>query len=151
MKQPNEYTADQVLAQLIAIKEQLVVIESEAPEMRSRHLRRMKEDAESKGQEKWVAGIKLVIKREESAGRHRNVGLTTKKRKGGGKVFKVERADADSNIITYCTKEDVEAVAGQTIDERYCLAYSAPIMHHPQLVAEQILNGTYVFPPDTEP
>jgi hypothetical protein len=90
VKQPNEYTANQVRARLIAIKEQLVVIESEAPEMRSRHFRRMKEDAESKGQEKRVARIKAVIKREESAGCHRNVGLTTKKRKGGGKVFKVQ-------------------------------------------------------------
>jgi hypothetical protein len=58
------------------------------------------------------------------------VKLTTKKRKGGGKVFKVECADPDGNIITYCTKEDVKAVAGQTIDERYPLAYSAPIKHH---------------------
>jgi endo-alpha-1,4-polygalactosaminidase (GH114 family) len=104
VKQPNEYTADQVRAQLIAIEEQLVVIESEAPEMQSRHLRRMKEDAESKGQERRVAGIKAVIEREESASRHRNVDLTTKKRKGGGKVFKVECADAEGNFITYCTK-----------------------------------------------
>ena len=39
IKQPQEYTADQVQAQLIAIEEQLEVMESMAPEMRSCHLR----------------------------------------------------------------------------------------------------------------
>jgi hypothetical protein len=75
---------------------------------------------------------------------------TTSKKKGG-------RA-----ILLFATKEDMKRVAGQTIDQRYKLAYSVPIMSNNKLLQDvdftgngeavsAILSGTYKFPPETDP
>jgi hypothetical protein len=87
---------------------------------------------------------------------------TTGKKKGGGAVLAVERKAADGSIELLATKEDIERVAGQTIEQRYKLAYSAPIMSNNKLLTDvgfagdgeavlAILAGTYKFSPETDP
>ena len=103
-----------------------------------------------------------MLHKEHQRGRFKNMKATTGKKKGGGAVFAVEREAADGSIELFATKEDIERVAGQTIGERYKLAYSAPIMSNSKLLADvgftgdgeavsAILDGTYEFPPDTDP
>jgi hypothetical protein len=93
--------------------------------------------------------------------RFEEVNRTTRVKKGGGKVFSVERRELDGSTTVFNTKEAIEQVAGQTIGERYRLAYSAPIMSNPALLRdvgfagdgpaiESILRGTYKFPPQTD-
>ena len=73
----------------------------------------------------------------------------------------MEEHKDDGIILTHCTKEDIERVAGQTIGERYGLAYSAPIMDNEVLLSDvgiagngptmlQVLQGTYDFLPGTD-
>jgi hypothetical protein len=74
----------------------------------------------------------------------------------------LERKAADGSIQLFATKEDIEWVAGETIEQRYKLAYSAPIMSNNKLLQDvgftgngeavsAILSGTYEFPPETDP
>jgi hypothetical protein len=42
---------------------------------------------------------------------------TTSKKKGGGAVYAVERKAADGSVELFATKEDIEIVAGQTIEQ----------------------------------
>jgi hypothetical protein len=102
-----------------------------------------------------------IIRREQMDGRFKDVNKTNWVRKGGGCVFKVEKRELDGTTTVHDTQEAIEAVAGQTICDRYRLAYSAPIMRNPQLLHDvwftgdgpainQILRGSYEFPPDTD-
>jgi hypothetical protein len=56
-------------------------------------------------------------------------------------VFAVERKAADGSIELFATKEDIERVAGQTIEKRYKLAYSAPIMSNNKLLTDVGFTG----------
>eukprot|EP00956_Cyclotella_meneghiniana_P019077 scaffold32390_cov56-Cyclotella_meneghiniana.AAC.2 len=127
--------------QIIAIDEHILWLKDEAPELRVSHLISRREEAKSKGQLRKANDIDNIINREALRGRYSDVKRTTFERKGG---------------------EAIEAVAGQTIGERYRLAYSAPIMANPQLLqdvgfagdgdaSESILHGgTYEFPLGTD-
>ena len=161
VKQPSEYTIDQVKAQILAIDEQIKSLREIAPELRTQHMRKKKKAALDSGQKRKAKEIEEIIRREEVAVRFKNIKLTTNKKKGGGRVYKVDEHTDDGIVLTHCTKEDIERVAGQTIGERYRLAYSAPIMANAQLLSDvgitgdgpamlQILGGTYTFPPGTD-
>lgn len=125
------------------------------------HLVACRDNAKSKGQHRRADDITNIISREALKDRYSEVRRSTFERKGGGKVFKVERRELDGTTTVFDSKETIEAVAGQTIGERYRLAYSAPIMANPELLRdvgfagdgeaiESILRGTYVFPPATD-
>jgi hypothetical protein len=163
IKQPSEYNLLKVEAQIVAIKEQIAEIEKIAPELRNQHLLKIKADAEAKGMTRKAKGIATMLHKEHERGRYySNMKAMTGKKKGGGAVFAVERKAADGSIDFFATKDDIEQVAGQTISERYKLAYSAPIMSHNKLLADigltgdgeavsALLAGTYEFPPGTDP
>eukprot|EP00956_Cyclotella_meneghiniana_P043719 scaffold284545_cov162-Cyclotella_meneghiniana.AAC.1 len=61
--------------------------------------------------------------------------MTTSKGRGR-KVFSVETENADGSRTSITSKEEIERVAGQTIGERYRLAYSAPIMSNNKLLQD---------------
>ena len=162
IKQPSEYTLLEIEAQIVAIKEQRDKIAQIAPELRNQHLLKIKANAEAKGLTRKAKGIANMLHKEHQRSRFSNMKATTSKKKGGGAVFSVERKAADGSIDLFATKEDIEQVAGQTISERYKLAYSAPIMSHNKLLSDigftgdgeavkAILAGTYEFPPGTDP
>ena len=161
VKQPSEYTINQVKAQIVAIDEQIKLLREIAPELRLQHMRKRKKAALDSGQKRKAKEIEEIIRREDVTTRFRNIKLTTSKKKGGGRVYKVDEHTDGGIVLTHCTKEDIERVAGQTIGERYRLAYSAPIMANAQLLSDvgiagdgpamlQILEGNYTFPPDTD-
>lgn len=161
VRQPRDYTVEQVKVQIIAIDEQIEALRDCAPDLRYKHLKKMKVEAEKKGNTRRATEIEQIIQREHLSYRYRNIKCSTTPKKGGGKVFKIEKRAQDDVVTSYCTKEDIEAVAGQTIGERYRLAYSAPIMCNPDLLRDigiagdgpamqSILEGTYTFPPDTD-
>jgi hypothetical protein len=85
--------------------------------------------------------IEDMIRREDLAGRFSNIKLTTNKKKGGGKVYRIDEHKDDGSILTHYTKEDIELVAGQKIGERYRLAYSAPIMANDEMLADVGITG----------
>ena len=162
IKQPSEYTVPEIDAQILAIKEQLDLLSQIAPELRTQHLQKQKAAAEQAGLTRKVKRIATILHKEHQRGRFKTMKATTSKKKGGGAVFAVERKNADGSIELLATKEDIKHVAGQTIGERYKLAYSAPIMSDNKLLADvgftgdgeavsAILAGTYEFPPDTDP
>lgn len=161
VKDPRDYSLLEVEAQIVATKEHITSLEDAAPELRTQHLKRRLNKAKDKGLEGRAKAIADIISREATRERYRNLKATTKPRKGSGKVYAVESLDEDGNLHTHTTKEAVERVAGATIEERYKLAYSAPIMQNKQLLADvgalgdgkaiqQILSGTYDFPKDTD-
>jgi hypothetical protein len=161
VKLPKYYTVDEVRANIIAIGEQINRLHGQAPELRLQHLRSCLADAEEKGQTRRANDIVQIISREAVQGSYEEINKTTRDRKGGGKVFKVERRELDGTTSVFNTKEAIEQVAGQTIGERYRLAYSAPMMVNPTLLRdvgfagdgdaiESILRGTYDFPSGTD-
>ena len=161
VKQPRDYTLDEVDATVIAIQDQIKQLETEAPELRCRHVRQKIEEAIEQGNNKKARELSHMLEREESRGNLREVKLTANKGKGR-KVFSVETENPDGSRSTVTSKEDIEKVAGQTIGERYRLAYSAPIMTNNKLLedvgfsgdgpaVESILRGDYVFPEGTDP
>ena len=128
VKQPKDYSVDEIIAQIEVTKEQITKLKEMAPELRRQHLHKRHSDALWSGSDKKAAEIAQIISRESLKARFKEVNRTTRRRKGGGKVFRVEREEADGSITSFSTKEAVEAVVGQSIGERYRLAYSAPIM-----------------------
>lgn len=152
----------EVEAQIVATKDHIDTLESAAPELRAQHLRKRLNIAKDKGLEGRAKAIAEIISREEVRLRFKNLKATTKPRKGGGKVFSVdEKVEEDGTICTYSTKEAVEKVVDESIEERYKLAYSAPIIQNERLLEDvgvlgngeavkQILHGTYEFPPGTD-
>jgi hypothetical protein len=162
IKQPSEYRLLKIDAQIVAIKEQRDLIAQIAPELQNQHLRKIQAAAEQAGMTCKAKGIATMLHKEHQRGRFSNMKATTSKKKGGGAVFAVEQKAEVGSIKLFATKEDIEQVAGQTIGERYKLAYSAPIMSHNKLLSDigftgdgeavlAILAGTYEFPPDTDP
>jgi hypothetical protein len=162
IKQPRDYTIKEVKAQIVTIKERIDGLAQIAPELRDQFLRDKKNNAEIAGLHRKARGIANILRNEHNRGRFRTMKSTTSKKKGGGAVYAVERKSADGSVELFATKEDIEAVAGQTIEQRYKLAYSAPIMSNNKLLSdigftgdgdavEAILTGTYEFPPNTDP
>jgi hypothetical protein len=156
IKQPSEYTIAEVKAQILTIQERIDGLAQIA------FLRKQMTTAETSGLHRKAKGIANILRNEHNRSKYCTMKATTNKKKGGGAVYAVERKAADGSIDLFATKEDIEAVAGQTIEQRYKLAYSAPIMSHNKLLSdigftgdgvavEAILNGTYEFPPDTDP
>ena len=161
VKQPQEYTIDEVSAQILVTSEQITALRAIAPELRRQHLHKRHKEAKRDGLNKKATEIAQIISREELKTRYKEVNRTTKRKKGGGKVFRVEREEEDGSIASFSTKAAVEAVVGQSIGERYRLAYSAPIMSNAKLLqdvgftgdgpaVQEILEGTYNFPPETD-
>ena len=161
IQQPSEYTLSEIDAHIVTIKEQLDLLAQIAPELRTQHLQKKKAAAEQAGMTRKAKRIATMLHKEHQRGRFSNMKATTSKKKGGGAVFAVERKAEDGSIELFATKEDIEQVAGQTIGERYKLAYSAPIMSHNKLLSDigftgdgeavtTILAGTYKFPPGTD-
>eukprot|EP00956_Cyclotella_meneghiniana_P013313 scaffold19184_cov46-Cyclotella_meneghiniana.AAC.3 len=70
-----------------------------------------------------------MLDREALQGGYQEIKKTTNKGKGR-KVFSVETEGSDGTRSIISSKVDIERVAGQTIGERYRLAYSAPIMSY---------------------
>ena len=64
IRQPREYSIDQVKAQIKAIEEKIEGLRLEAPERRLQHLRARESDAKDKGHTKREADIKQIIQRE---------------------------------------------------------------------------------------
>eukprot|EP00956_Cyclotella_meneghiniana_P011386 scaffold15968_cov46-Cyclotella_meneghiniana.AAC.14 len=102
-----------------------------------------------------------MLEQEALHGGYQEIKKTTSKGKGR-KVISIELEGPDGTRSTISSKLDIERVAGQTIGERYRLAYSAPIMSHNKLLCdvgfsgdgpavESILRGTYCYPDDTDP
>jgi hypothetical protein len=132
------------------------------PQLRTQHLQRKKAAAEQAGltwKARWIA---TILHKEHNQGRLSKKKATSSKKKGGGAVFAVEWKAANGSIELFATKEDIKRVAGQTIEQRYKLAYSAPIMSNNKLLTDvgftgdgeavlAILAGTYEFPPKTDP
>ena len=161
VKQPCEYSLAEVEAQIKAIEKEIDRLKFEAPEMRLQHLYRCREEAEAKGLAPKVKAITEIINQEAMRGRYSEMKKTTNKKRSGGKVFSVETENDDGTRTQHTTQEAISKVAGQTIGERYRLAFSAPIMSNPELIrsvgltgngpdVDAILNGTFEFPPGTD-
>ena len=161
VRQPRDYTLLEVTAQIKATTAHIAALEDAAPDLRRKHLKSRKLKAEEEGRVKAAKEIATIISNEDLRDRYANMKLTTRPRKGGGKVFCVERVEPDGTVKSYNTKPAIEAVAAETIEARYKLAYSAPIMSNPKLLEDvgftgdgdavmSILQGTYEFPPGTD-
>lgn len=161
IKQPNDYTLPEIDARIITIQDQIKQLEPSTPELRFKHVRNRIDDALEKGNKKKAQELTNMLEREELRGCYREIKKTTNKGRGK-KVFSVEQELPDGTRTTITSKDEIERVAGQTIGERYRLAYSAPIMSHNKLLADvgfsgdgsavdSILRGEYQFPQGTDP
>eukprot|EP00956_Cyclotella_meneghiniana_P021218 scaffold38273_cov70-Cyclotella_meneghiniana.AAC.6 len=161
IKQPSDYTLKKIEAQIVAAKEQIDLIVQIAPELRTQPLQKKQAAAKQAGLTRKAKRIATILHKEHQRGRYSNMKATTSKKKGGGAVFAVEQKAPDGSIELFATKEDIERVAGQTIVQRYKLAYSAQIMSNNKLLHDigftgdgeavsAILSGTYEFPPETD-
>jgi len=159
--QPKDYTLAEVDARILSIKEQIELIKPITPELRTSHISSKRDEALEAGNKKKAQELTYMLEREELRGCYREIKMTTSKGRGR-KVFSVETENADGSRTSITSKEEIERVAGQTIGERYRLAYSAPIMSNNKLLqdvgfsgdgpaVEAILRGEYTFPTGTDP
>ena len=159
--QPNDYTLEEVEARIIAIKDQLELLKPITPELRFSYISDKIDEATEDGNTKKAKELASMLEREALRGGYQEIKKTTNKGKGR-KVFSIEQEGPDGTRSTISSKLDIERVAGQTIGERYRLAYSAPIMSHNKLLndvgfsgdgpaVESILRGTYCYPDDMDP
>ena len=159
--QPNDYTLEEVEARIIAIKDQLELLKPITPELRFSYISDKIDEAIEDGNTKKAKELASMLEREALRGGYQEIKKTTNKGKGR-KVFSIEQEGPDGTRSTISSKLDIERVAGQTIGERYRLAYSAPIMSHNKLLndvgfsgdgpaVESILRGTYCYPDDMDP
>ena len=130
-----------------------------APQLRREHLTSRIREAEARGDSKGKQAIINIIRKESKRKRWRRVNRTTKEPRGGQVLsVRVQVGDATER---HDTEDGIFGAVSNHLAERFRLAFSAPCMSG-QLFddigfigdtecAQQILEGTYVFPPGTDP
>ncbi len=108
-----------------------------------------------------IEGILLVLplylKYEQERKKWHRINYTTQPPQGGNPL--AVRVQSGPIVTTYDTKTEVVGHTSDHLSERFWLAYSAPC-YHGQLFddvgfmgdtecSQQILEGTYEYPPDT--
>ena len=115
-------------------------------------------DAEAEGDDKKKNAIIIIIRKEAKQKQWRNVNRSTTKPQGGQVLsVKVKTGEITEK---YDTEDGIFGAVSIHLAERFQLAFSAPCMRGKLFddigfigdttCAQQVLDGTYVFPPDTD-
>ncbi len=142
--------------------ELLEEIRDDAPMLQDRMLRRRVTAANRRGDEEAVIEIKRIIKKEARKKRFRVLKMKMGRPRAAPLCeVKVPDEEFPEFAPHYTTRSDVELETGDCIRTRYQLGLRSPLASEPFLTeighlgdgpaVQQILHGTYIFPPNTPP
>ena len=136
-------------------------LRKKAPHLRQLHLKERLSKAKASGQEEAVKEIQRIMSREAKLKRWGRMKHTTKPKKGGT-VFSVRvKASANSTEQEYTTESGIFDCVSLHLSDRFPLAFTGPSCSGQLFddigyigdteALQQILEGTYIFPPGTDP
>jgi len=135
----------------------LLELSKTASELRRTHLKDCAKRAEAKGDKAKAESILQVLIREEKRKTWKRIKNSTS-RSSGRQVTSV-RVLTEAGESKYETEDEVYQHTSDHLEKRFRLATSAPcssgqlfddVGYLGAEAAQQILEGTYVFPPDTD-
>ena len=153
---------DDLNVEILVVQRKLKELEKKAPEMRRQHLKSIVKEAQRSGNTDRASRILQILHREAARKRWRTVNRTTRKPRGRQVTsVKVPSQEFDEGFEEFKTEKGVFDAVAVGLSERFRLAFTAQC-YSGQLFddigfvgdtecARQILEGTYVFPPDTDP
>ncbi len=158
MFDPRQVSHSDVLIQIEIAHHKLSQLAKDAPALWRQHLLDIRKAAEDRGDSNRSAIILEILTREQEQKKWRQINHTTWPPQGGNPLSIWVQSGPD--IKTYDTEQEVVAHTADHLLERFQLAYSVPC-YHGQLFddlgfmgdtvcAQQILEGTYDYPPDTD-
>ena len=134
-------------------------VKKEAPKHRYVMMDTNADTAEANGDHALANAIRQMKITEETRGTHRKIKLTTKPFGGAVSRLSIEDATEESGRRTTTDPVEIEEALKREYEEKYRLAYSSPLLHHPMreergdqgLTAqtEEVLLGEYVPPEES--
>ena len=130
----------------------------DAPTLRRQHLLDLRKAADDRGDTARSSIILEILTQEQEQKKWPWINYTTRSPQGGNPLL--VRVQSGPLVTTHNTKDAVVAHTSDHLSERFRLAYSAPC-YRGQLFddlgfmgdtecSQQILEGTYDYPPDTD-
>ena len=155
---PRTSTYGTICAHIIVTDQEIKRLSKTAPTLRRQHLQQLIETAECNNDHIRAKAITEIIKRENQKGRWNWINHVTRAPRGGNPL--AIQVMTPIGVELYNTEESVFQQATAHLSLRFRLAYTAPC-YSSQLLndighlgdtqcAQEILDGTYTFPPDTD-
>jgi hypothetical protein len=156
---PLGSTREEIEARLVACIGEIFKLKKDAPELRRKHLLACLSRARARNDDLAVQEI-LRIRRKE-CDRKRQLRINAVLKPARGRAVMAIQVEEDGELHTYDTHEDIVRVVNSRIGARYRLGSRSPanfgqiaedLGHFADTeAAQKILDGTYVFPADTDP
>jgi len=145
--------------ELFLCKKKMQELKASAPADRHEHLKNRLQVHRESGNEKAIADVLRIMRREANDKRFKRLRWTNKPNQGGA-VYDVRIKQGD-NTVEVNTEDGIFTHVSEHLSERFRLAFSAPCYRGglfddvgfigDTAAARAILEGTYVYPPDTDP
>ncbi len=137
---------------------QLWKLAKDGPELRQKHLLDLQKAAEDSGDSTRSSVILEILTQEQEQKKWCRINYSTCPQKGGAPIH--IWVQSGQTTETYSTEQEVFNHTAEHLSKRFCLAYLAPC-YKGQLFddlgfmgdtecSQQILDGTYKYPPDTD-
>jgi hypothetical protein len=145
------------MIQIKIVHHRLSELAKDAPALRFQHLLDLQKAADDWGDSAWLGIILEILTREQERKKRRRINNTTRPPRGGNPLsVRVQSGPVTEN---YDTEDEVVKHTSNYLSKCFHLAYSAPCYHWnffddlsfmgDMECAQQILEGTYDVPPDT--
>eukprot|EP00956_Cyclotella_meneghiniana_P019224 scaffold32771_cov65-Cyclotella_meneghiniana.AAC.1 len=159
IEDPLGSSREDIEARLVACIGEIFKLKKSAPELRRKHLLDCLRKAHARGDHETVSEILRIRRKEMGRKRQNNVNNVTKSARG--RAIMAIQVDENGELVQYDTHEDIVRVINSRIGNRYRLGLRSPAAvgqisedigqfgNGPAV--QQILDGTYVYPPGTNP
>jgi hypothetical protein len=154
---PRMISHSEVMIHIQITQRQLWKLAKDGPELQRQHLLDLQKAADVKGDTTRSAVILDILTREQEQKKWDRINYTTRPRQGGAPI----KICVQTGVVTdtYSTEQEVFDHTTDHLSQRFRPAYSAPC-YKGQLFddlgfkgdtecSQQILEGTYDYPPDT--
>jgi hypothetical protein len=155
---PRYISHSDVMIQIKVVHCRLSELAKDAPALCCQHLLDLQKAANDWGDSICLGIILEILTREQERKKWRCINYTTRPPRGGNPLL--VRVQTGPVIETYNTEDKVVGQTSNHLSKRFCLAYSAPCYRGKLFddlgftgdteCAQQILEGIYDFPPDTD-
>jgi hypothetical protein len=159
VRDPQRMTRDKLRTESLVCKLNIANLEKNGPLFRLNFLKGLVRSAKEMGDTVKASKISGIIQKEKMCKQWRRINRSTRKARGSLTIA-VKVPTADGGVIEHKTKEGVKNALSPIILERFQSAMTAPchqgtffedvghLVDGP--VSQQILEGTYEYPPDTD-
>ena len=155
---PRTSSHDTICIQIMIANAELARLSKDAPALRRQHLQDLIQEAEGKNDIERAQAINGILRRETQKKSWRKINYSTRPPRGTAPT--AIQVETPLETTTYTTEEEIFDHSAHHLSTRFRHAYSAPIYNSELLhelgplgdtnVANEILEGTYEYPPDTD-